>query len=147
MSDAAGHHPDSVAGQADLAQAQQCLAMEVALAGDLVLQGLPRDQFQYRPIGSVEIHRLRLPHAAQLKALAPILRGKQRAARTDPVRCGVEARRRHVEGQMHAAHRLLRLHAFQRAPADANAFAVQRQLQYVAIETPGEVGARHGNTR
>ncbi|AKK65631.1 hypothetical protein FE36_18510 [Xanthomonas oryzae pv. oryzicola] len=67
--------------------------------------------------------------------LAALCIAQQGGACADPLRSRLQARRCHVEGQMHAAHRTLRLHAFQRGPVDADGVAMHGQRQHIAVET------------
>lgn len=144
MRQAARHHLDIVARQADFAQAQQFFAAELAFTGRCILQGIARDQLQHCAIGPAEVHRVRLPGAVQGEVLATVWIAQQGGACPNPLRSGLETRWGHVEGQMHAAHRVLRLHALQCAPADAHRVAVCGQLQHIAVEAQGQVGVQAG---
>ncbi len=76
--------------------------------------------------------------------LATVWIAQQGGACPNPLRSGLETRRGHVEGQMRAAHRVLRLHALQGAPADAHRVAVYGQLQHIAVEAQGQAGVQAG---
>jgi len=96
-------------------------------------QASAADQFQDQPIRAFEVDRLRRPGIAKGEVGLAGGIALQRRTCQQPVGCHGEAVGRHVEGQVHAAHRVgAGGPQLQPGPADLHGVAVHRQLQDLA---------------
>ncbi|KAG1319950.1 hypothetical protein G6F63_014488 [Rhizopus arrhizus] len=110
-------------------------------------QAAASDQFQDQAIGTGEVHRLRLPAAFQREVVQSGWIALQGGALAQPGHRLAEAVVGHVEGQVHAADRMISGGLqFDRAPADVHVVADHALLQHV-VEVRGDgghVGHRQG---